>query len=500
VYQGSRNTRPNRLSALRERLNHNSLLRRFSGGVYWTLIGNISWRTLSAISSILIARILGPQQFGIFGMLQSTMRMFSVYAGFRLGATATKHVAEFRTSDPGKAARILKIVLTGALALGLAASLTMIVAAPWLAKGFLDRPELTLALCLCAGQMFFSVYGTIKECALAGFEDFRAIARVNILSGLLTPLFCIPATWFWGVPGAVMGLTIVAVVGLFGNGYYLNRNLRKAGFPEAVSIVEACKESNVLWQFTLPGFLIGMLLTVLTWVGRLFFIDMADGYAELGLFEAANQWRTFILFLPAVLARVFLPIVAESYGRAADSEVRSALSLQFQTICMITLPLAVATIGLSEPLAALYGREFIGLEQILPLLISSVFLFAINQPLKQLLNGTGHVWINLNLHIIWSGAYLFGCFILIPEFGAVGFAGAHLLAEFVHFGVQFLYIDFLLFRAFLRPQLLLLTFCLLLLAGVYAAQISATSGASMIVTGLFFASIVPAAAKLRRTV
>ena len=49
-------------------------------------------------------------------MIQSTVGMFGVFAGFGLGLTATKHVAEFRQSDPDRAGRI--IGLSGLFAIG----------------------------------------------------------------------------------------------------------------------------------------------------------------------------------------------------------------------------------------------------------------------------------------------------------------------------------------------------------------------------------------------
>ena len=49
-------------------------------------------------------------------MIQSTVGMFGVFAGFGLGLTATKHVAEFRQSDPERDGLI--IGLSALIAIG----------------------------------------------------------------------------------------------------------------------------------------------------------------------------------------------------------------------------------------------------------------------------------------------------------------------------------------------------------------------------------------------
>ena len=61
------------------------------------------------IASMVVARILGKNEFGELGMIQSTVGMLGVFAGFGLGLTATKHVAELKHSNPERTGRILSL-------------------------------------------------------------------------------------------------------------------------------------------------------------------------------------------------------------------------------------------------------------------------------------------------------------------------------------------------------------------------------------------------------
>ncbi|NOZ40854.1 MAG: oligosaccharide flippase family protein [Planctomycetes bacterium] len=71
------------------------------------MAGAVISRGLMLVASILVARMLGKTVYGELGMIRSTVGMFGVFAGFGLGLTATKHVAEFRESDPERAGRIV---------------------------------------------------------------------------------------------------------------------------------------------------------------------------------------------------------------------------------------------------------------------------------------------------------------------------------------------------------------------------------------------------------
>jgi len=73
----------------------------------------------------ILARTLGKAGFGELAILQSTVGMFSVFAGFGLGLTSTKYIAELRWSDPQRAARISAVSLLVGLCTGAVTALIM---------------------------------------------------------------------------------------------------------------------------------------------------------------------------------------------------------------------------------------------------------------------------------------------------------------------------------------------------------------------------------------
>src|SRR5262249_23165607 len=78
-------------------------------GALWSLVGAVLARGSVLLASLLLARMLGKGQFGEFGMIQSTVGMFGVFAGFGMGVTLTKHIAEWRAKDPARIGRVMKL-------------------------------------------------------------------------------------------------------------------------------------------------------------------------------------------------------------------------------------------------------------------------------------------------------------------------------------------------------------------------------------------------------
>ncbi|MCA9186974.1 MAG: oligosaccharide flippase family protein [Planctomycetales bacterium] len=418
-------------------LDHGTRLRdRVLRGVFWTIVGNAAWRACSAVSTIFVARILGVAAFGELGMIQSTTQMFSVFAAMRMGTTTTKYVAEYRRTDPHRAERLLRFTLKLGMATCFIFSLACFISSPWIAQYQLQRPELTLPLAIGSLLVLFLIYGNIQQHALVGFEAFQEIARVNAWRGALTPLLCIPLAYACGLPGALVGLIGVAIGTMVISRVYLNRQRRLAGFPTTAIPADRGELWDVFAGFALPGLLMGALVAAVLWYGRTILLLADDGATKLGIFSAADQWRTSVIFFPSALSRVFLPILSESYGaREKDAFVRTS-SINLLAGCLSTWPVALLVILLSYPLILLFGEQHLDAAAVLPVLMVSVFFHCMNQSLRQIYDGAGRRWLALVLYILWAAVYVGGAYYFIPRHGALGFAYTHVMADGLLFGLQ----------------------------------------------------------------
>jgi O-antigen/teichoic acid export membrane protein len=91
------------------RFKHSPLAVRLIQGSIWSFTGSLVSRVLALAAAVLVARVLGKASYGELGMVQTTIGMFGTLAGFGMGTTAAKFVAEFRTTDPMKAGKIISL-------------------------------------------------------------------------------------------------------------------------------------------------------------------------------------------------------------------------------------------------------------------------------------------------------------------------------------------------------------------------------------------------------
>ena len=420
---------------------------------------------LTAIASIFVARILTPVGFGELGIVRSMANMFALYAGFRLGTTASKHVAQYRHTNPDKVARILRLTLVLSGFFCAISALFLLFGAQYLAIVWLDNEALIWPLRLCSVFMFYQSYSAVREEILVGTENFNAFAKVNIVKGILTIFLFTPGAYFWGVSGAIGGLGLAAIGSYFVLSYYIKKALSDLKIPVKVGFSEWKTELPLLWTFALPGLLVGILMVTMILVGKILLIGFEqDGYTQLGQFEAANQWRTVILFVPGIFSRVAMPILAETYERDRDKEFNEATSLQFNIIMFVTLPLTVSVILLSPVLILVFGSSYSDATQIMPVLMASIFFLALNQSLSRVQDGGGRRWQNLAMYIMWAVTFYLVAKTLIVTKGALGLAYAYLVAEILLFVIQLIYVEMRVAKNLLKPVLFPLLLSVVLIA------------------------------------
>ena len=291
-------------------------------GAFWSLCGAVASR-LRCLASIFVARILGKESFGELGIIRSTVEMFGVLAGFALGTTATKHVAQYRRTEPERAGDI--IALSGMVAVVTAgvAGGALFVLAPWLAGTTLGDPSLTGPLrvsCLirtgrpqrradrCVGR----VRGVSIDC------------RVNLCAGLVSVPLLVAGTYFGGLQGAVCATAAGSAVNWALNHLALRCEAALAGIP--LTFARWPRELPILWQFSVPAMLGGVMVGPITWACNALLVNRPNGYGEMGVYSAANQWFMGLIFLPGVLGQIVLPVLSERYG--ANDQVRSAKVLK----------------------------------------------------------------------------------------------------------------------------------------------------------------------------
>jgi O-antigen/teichoic acid export membrane protein len=354
-------------------------------------------------------------------------------AGVGLGSTATRFVAQFSFSDQARAGRIIALVTASSVITVFAASVVLSALSGVLATVLMDAPHLKTAILWAVLVMAATAFRTIQSHVFSGLERFDLVAQLNILEGLVTLPAIMIMTKMCGLQGALIGLAISAIVVWSVGCLLLGTVLRSRGI---IVHYRGCWEDwRILPSYSFPRFLTSSLSTPIIWLAMLLVARSDDGFAQLGIYNAAYQWVGPLIFLPMVLSNVSIPALVQEWeaGRA-DSFRRVFLGL-VALGAALTLSISFVIALLSPWIMALYGPGFQdGWSLLVILVLASAFL-GIGNISSNALFGMNRPWSDFILMVIWSIVLLAITAGLLNRMGVYALAAGFLISHFVRAGL-----------------------------------------------------------------
>jgi O-antigen/teichoic acid export membrane protein len=173
---------------LKEKIVSSDLGYRLAKGISWSLISSAISKGLMLISFMLIARILGKEEYGKVGIIRSSITMFMTFSSMGMGLTASRYIAYFRNTDQDKTYQIYKVSNLVALLFGLMISLIVFIFSQEISIISFGTAKLSVPLKISTLSLLFMTISSAQNGALTGFEDFKSIGIDLFYFGILQSL------------------------------------------------------------------------------------------------------------------------------------------------------------------------------------------------------------------------------------------------------------------------------------------------------------------------
>lgn len=158
---------------------------------FWAVSGNGIGNFLMLLSGILIARFLGKDLYGEYGMVKSTMFLMALFATFGLGDTSTKYIAEYLQKDAAQIRNIINASLRIVAFFSGGMCLLLFVSAESLAE-FVKVPHMAVAFRFLGVIIIFRALNTVGAGLLGGFKDYRRLGINNVIAGVCMISLAVP--------------------------------------------------------------------------------------------------------------------------------------------------------------------------------------------------------------------------------------------------------------------------------------------------------------------
>ena len=384
------------IADLIDKIRHNAIAKDSS----WAVIGSAMGRGLSMVAGIVIARLLGAEVYGEYGMIKSTLAYVAAFSTFGLGYTATKYIAQCKSDNPVAIGRII------ASSTNITLTMSCIMAALLLlfADKIASNPNIVPALRYTALLIVCNAVNTTQQGLLAGFKDFRTIAINNTIVGIITFVLASLLTYRFGLDGALAALFISMLIQCILNQFAVRRLYRSIAHAAGLTGTIGFKQMGERWAltkelivFSFPIALQECVYAASCWL-RLFLIARLAGYDELGLYTAADQWFIMILFVPGMLRNVILSHLSSSADDRRTHTQTFSLMLKIN-IAATAIPAAIIAIG-SPIICDMYGHSFNGFTIVLLIAVVTSIFGCIANVYTQEFISRGKNWILLLGYIV----------------------------------------------------------------------------------------------------
>lgn len=416
------------------------LRRRLLKGAFWTTLATLLSRGFLFAAFFLTARILEAKQYGEFAVIQITIASFEVLAIAGMGITASKHVAQFREKDKEKAGKLAGFTLLFSLVSGLFMAIPFYFLAPFLASDLFNAPHLTDKLEIAALILVFVALLGAQTGVLIGLEAFRTVAITNAVSGCFT-LFTVPVgALYWGIDGALWGMLVSSIINVFMTSWAILSSLRLSGITLKVSITKY--EWQVFLTFALPAVCSAALVAPINWIGAALLVNQTNGFVEMGIYSAANQWFSILLFVPGMILNVLLPVFSQYAGKNNFIDLKRILIKAIKINLLIIGLLAAIVAIFSKPIMSMYGSEYSDGWRVLVVIALGAVAASTYGIIGNAFAAINKMWLHLSSNLLWALVYLsLVVFFLNLNLGALALAlsmSFAYLAKILFFGIPIL--------------------------------------------------------------
>lgn len=386
---------------------------------FWSVFGSGTGSFLLLLAGIFIARMLGKDLYGEYGIVKTTMFYIAAFSTFGLGYTSTKFVAEYISRDQSQ----LRRLVTGSLTITLLFSTTLcillfIFAGPL--SLYVNAPELKTPFRILGVIIICRALSTTGIGVLAGFKEFKVLGVNNIISGLTLLICGTLFTYLEGINGSLFALFLSQLVYMILNISFIWRRIRILPKTEI-------RHEKTLLKFSFPVAMQDFSFTLCNWMITLVLTKYAS-LGELGIWTAAAQWNAIVIFIPSVLTNVALSYLS---GIVDDKNNQKKMVQKLLAVNFITsfIPFLIVLLC-SSVITSFYGETFVKLKDVISLLLFSTVFESLARVYQSNLISEGRNWLLFTLRFFRDLLILILLFIFIrrePENASLVLAFIHVL-------------------------------------------------------------------------
>lgn len=411
-------------------------IKKIAKGAGIVFIGTGIGMFFAYLASVIVARLLGPSDFGLISLASTVATIASTIVLVGMPEGIVRFIALYKgVNDQGRIKSVIISSLSIVVPLSLVAGLFLFFFSDLISIRIFNKPDLTMILKIFSFSIpFYSIFA-IFIYAIGGFQELKYMVYIRDIFQNSVRLFFILILLLlgYGIYGVAIVYTFTIITLPFASLFYLNKI-----FPVFSKKIKSISMKKELFSYSWPLMFAGILGLVMGWIDTLMLGYLLEA-KDVGIYRASMTTASLVLIIPSSFASIFFPVITEFYSRGEKKEFENINAVVTKWILMIVLPLVLLMIIFSKQiLYILYGVEYMAGAFVLSILGIAYFITAIFSPTNQLIPVIGRtklIMINTSIGALLN---VLLNFLLIPIYAINGAAIATTISLLVVNALAFL--------------------------------------------------------------
>lgn len=392
------------------------------GGVVFA--GRLFQLTMRAVFGIVLARVLGAEQYGLCNLAMTAAAVASGISTLGLEQAVVHFVSRFASRrDTARLRGTLQIGLGLPVAISLVAAIAMFALAGPLSRQVFHEPRLAPLLRITSLVVPFESVGYVATAAMQGFQKMKhgviaqdvsqSLVRL-VLVAVLVAMASLTATTSLASYVAAMAVSCIMLF------VFLNR-LSSLKRPWD----SARRDVKSMLGFALPVYLSTLIGTFGTNL-RTLLLGAASTAVDVGIFAVASQINMVGRTFHGAIVTTSAPIISALHDCGDVDQLRRFYQAMTKWTFAVNLPLFLVMLLLPAQILSIFGQDFAGGATALVILACANLANTGTGICGLVVDMTGHTRLKLANSILAFVLSLVLSIVCIPQWGLVGAAIASL--------------------------------------------------------------------------
>ena len=397
---------------MKMRVDKDKLKKRAAVGVFFLSLKRAIVQVVFTGSNIFLARLLFPEDFGTFAILQFVLTFFTVFSDVALSTSLIQKKEKIDDSD-------LQTAFSFQLLLSLSVVIIIFFAASTVSNFYNLGDQGVVLFRLISLVLLLVPFKTIAGAVLERELMYFKLVNVEILEILLQVTITVFFAFLgFGVFSFVIGLLAANFISAITYTVFYPWKIRFR--IKAKNLIKLSKFGLPLQINTILGLFYGPLVFL--------YLGKAVGVQNLGYFQFAASMAVFPLAVSDIIGRIIFPLGSRLQGSKQD--LRLIMEKSISVVSLFALPMVLLGMAASkEIITFVYGPKWLPAQNAVLIGLVQISIVCYTAVFSNMLLAKGNAKVIRNMGIFWGVLTWIIVFPLVDRFNFVGMSITSLIVS-----------------------------------------------------------------------